>query len=153
MSQDPPRRDPDLDDRTLAGRPGGLAGHDETRIGGLDMTAAELGTGTRSGADHEATGADTDRGARVPDASMTSAISATPARVPCPSCGQVPEGESRFCQACGQHLGTGPAEPPRAEAPGEPLRPWFYLVALAWIVVMVAAFYFIYANAFTIGSS
>jgi hypothetical protein len=72
----------------------------------------------------------------------------------CPNCGEpLGPGTSRFCQACGTQVGAStvaaPAEPDQEERP----RPWFWLVMLCWIIIMIAALYFIYARAIVVGSS
>ena len=146
MSQDPPRRDMNLDDRTLAGAPGEQSSADETMIGSAELRGLGRdvgGSGAVSGsAAASATGAPSVR---------TEAPSSLP---PCPGCGQIPEHESQFCQSCGLRLGAPPADQPLtpAEPPAERLRPWMIAVGVVWAIIMVAALYFIFANAIMIGS-
>ena len=147
MSQDPPRRDPNVDDRTLAGAPGGGPRHDETVIGGLDMTAAGMTLGARDGGGQPAPGAYSEVASAAPSA--TPAAATLP---PCPGCGQVPEHESRFCQTCGRELDAGAGAAAGADAPDRRLPPWLIPFALVWVIIMIAAFYFIYEHAFMIGS-
>ena len=56
-------------------------------------------------------------------------------------------------ERCGADVSASPpveqAEAPQEEKP----RPWFRLVVLVWLLIMAAAFYFIYSRAFVVGSA
>jgi hypothetical protein len=80
----------------------------------------------------------------------------TSTRRVCPRCGELLDADvDNFCQACGADVSAAStpvevaAAPPQEEKP----RPWFPLVVLVWLLIMAAAFYFIYARAFVVGSA
>ena len=69
----------------------------------------------------------------------------------CPNCGQPLEGEGRFCQACGAQIVADPVAVAEAEQEEKP-RPWLLLVVVLWLIIMVAALYFIFGRAMVVGS-
>lgn len=135
MSQDrPPRpdRDGDAMTRDAPGRAPSEAGATIEYEGGL------LG-GSGSVLDHPSTGA--------------------PAADACPSCGHPLEAASRFCQACGAGVTVdsvgadrGPSAEERAEPEGK-LGRWFWPITLLWLVLMVAALWFLYSRAIVVGAA
>ena len=72
----------------------------------------------------------------------------------CQTCGEPLEARGgRFCHACGAEIGgPDPAEQAQAEQEEKP-RPWFRLVVLVWLLIMIGALYFMYSRAFVVGSS
>ena len=79
----------------------------------------------------------------------------TPAAAPgatCPSCGQVLEPGARYCDSCGFQLGEVAAvqDEPAAE---EKKNLWLPLLMIAWLIIMVAALWFVYGSAITLGST
>jgi hypothetical protein len=76
-----------------------------------------------------------------------------PATAACARCGQPVEVYSRFCPACGERISTGAAETGRAERQEQRLRRRSPVIILLWLVLMIAAFSFIYSNAFVVGST
>ena len=64
---------------------------------------------------------------------------------PNPACRQPIGPDAHFCQACGTAVVAADA------AEEEKPRPWFAVVTLVWLLLAVAAFLFLYANAFVIG--
>ena len=149
MSQDPPRRDTESHDRTLAGAPGESLRRDETFIGGLEHGAPDQGP---PGPETVAHGPVDEAPVSVGAASATPVQAATSTLAPCPGCGHVPEHESRFCQTCGHEFLAGSNLQPRPQERSERTRPWLLIVGLVWAIIMVGALYFIYTNAFLIGS-
>ena len=151
MSQNPPRGDVPKDDGTLIGPLAGAATSGETTSGQTMSGETIVGSLDRAELErHE------DR--------------AEPARAGGASCskgGQPLAQASRFGQACGTPVaasgadaapdGEGLGQQIAAEHPpeqrAERLPPWFALFAVAWLIVMGVAFYFIYAFAFSIGAS
>ena len=126
MSQTPPRHDPDEDAVTRIS-----AGDPAADDGGTPTPASEASPG--AGESSWETDSDTSAG------------------LACSACGQPLSRESRFCQSCGQRVGD---QPPARQAATRARRQRGVLIGLTvlWLVIMVAAFYFIYGLAFVIGS-
>jgi Double zinc ribbon len=76
-----------------------------------------------------------------------------PTTAACARCGQPVEADSRFCPACGERISTVAAETARAERQEQRLRRWSPVIILLWLVLMIAAFVFIYSHAFVVGST
>jgi hypothetical protein len=70
----------------------------------------------------------------------------------CPSCGApLDANDDPFCQSCGARVGSVPTAA-QQEAYEKP-RPWFPLVVALWLLIMVAALYFVYSHALVVGST
>jgi predicted amidophosphoribosyltransferase len=70
----------------------------------------------------------------------------------CPNCGQPLDAAARFCEACGTQIGDPSAELGQPREDEKP-RAWFPLLLAGWFLIMVAALYFVYASAITLGST